>query len=174
MTGFFSSASAELHLPSTSHFLVTQLTKAPTWHGCDLFAGIAIMSQCQPVWARDVQYLRNLELFSISCNKHPNQQTYETETRLIWGSTDAEQGLNSEMDVLLYFIEKKNRISLHPAIHTGAIKGSSLLLWSFDLYLGIHKQKLDLYCGYRTRPRIKNTAACCTRLFLSYIPHGWF
>lgn len=74
--------------------------------------------------------------------------------------------------------ENKKRISLSFTIHTGAIKGSSSLLWSSDLYRGIHKQKLDAYCEYRAWPRSYEKhggeVACLTGIFfLHRIPDGW-
>lgn len=74
--------------------------------------------------------------------------------------------------------ENKKRISLGFRIRTGAIKGSSSLLWSSDSYRGIHKQKLDAYCEYRAWPRSYEKhggeVACLTGIFfLRRIPDGW-
>lgn len=96
---------------------------------------------------------------------------------------DAQQGLSSKtakrwLPFIVVIWENKSRISLSSTIRTGAIKGSSLLLWSFDLYQGIHKQKLDAYCGCRARPgsyqKHSGEMACLTGIIFSpHIPVGW-
>lgn len=75
-------------------------------------------------------------------------------TAINWCSTRFKQQESQTLTVFhcIDLWVHKNRISLSSTIRTGAIKDSSLLLWSCDLYQGIHKQKLDTYCGYRTRP----------------------
>lgn len=63
--------------------------------------------------------------------------------------------------------QEEDFIKLHKC--TGAIKGSSVLLGSFDLYHGIHNKKRDAYFEYRARPGSYENAVS----FPLYIPDGW-
>lgn len=215
---------ADLRPCSTSHFLVTQLTKAPAWHGCDLIAWIVL---CHPLeswqksstdmctWCHSVrtQYLsyvihgglkltdicRIIVFFPFILLKHGSLFTFShcvqrecvfnyqirffaqvfipsARDSSVWlPLINAQQGLSREMAELSLSLmhmreQEQDFIKLH--IRTGAIKGSSLLLWSFDLYHGIHKQKLDAYCEYRAWPgsyeKHSGEMACLTGRLLPF------